>query len=525
MLQITNENQPAIAGHQHLSQKDLQILNLILNQREFEDMDNWVHSIVFRSKSMVSMMDLAGGKKDMVFGSTAFDTRSIMINLADIFQAATESAMEFGGSIQAYYHHLLLDTVLHELHHLKTYAKDGKVVSKLGDKGFLKIFEKAAEDWAEEKLLELVKEYDLEPAPIDNCPYLNSAIKELLGNEDDQDEFIVAQRELIAENLFLWRKETADKKELKIDSFKSFLHSYSGDDFDDEEWQKPSNGLPSLSASLQAQGLVKEVPEPETKTVSAAGPPVIDKQGQLVDDQPYPETSYQLPETNYTDPNEYNAYGPVEMNPVPEPQFYEPEVPVFQPDEQFQPQQPQPQQQFQPQPQLRPKANTPVDTTKLPPEANAVIAVYYKVYQKVFAKAEAGGCGPNVLKRLDPNKDYVAFQNPEAVKAPIPLYPNEQSQVIGYDTQTRGSQQSSENGIIGYVTSKSCIPNHIIHRADPSGKIQRRLLIPQNPNARKNNELTATAKQARNGDHIMYIKDADTEEWLLKIVNGTLMHG
>jgi hypothetical protein len=206
MLQITNENQPAVIGHQHLSQKDLQILNLILNQREFEDMDNWVHSVVFRSKSMVSMMDLAGGKKDMVFGSTAFDTRSIMINLADIFQAATESAMEFGGSVQAYYHHLLLDTILHELHHLKTYAKDGKVVSKLGDKGFLKIFEKTAEDWAEEKLLELVKEYDLEPAAIDNCPYLNTAIKELLGNEDDQDEFIVAQRELIAENLFLWRK-------------------------------------------------------------------------------------------------------------------------------------------------------------------------------------------------------------------------------------------------------------------------------------------------------------------------------
>lgn len=558
----------AVFGHDLVSIKDLEVINKFANLPDFNSGDKpWLHSVVIRAESMVSMVEAAEpGKPGFVYASTAFDMKSVMINLFDIASAAVEDAKASGYSIIGHERTILYDSLLHEFHHLWEYAKDGGVVKALDNDKFAEKFEKSAAEFSRRRLYELVKDYDLEPAPLAECPYLNGFLAEHLvkqeqagkkatAREKKQWSFVDQQLELIGAGLYVWQKEDNDHKELRVESFKSLLHLSSKDDWDSAEWKKHSTPLPNLDETLRAQGLVKQLPEANPASGSANA--MVGENGILEDTSGLPwdeeePTPVGVWEPNYSDPvqnpattqfatqpaNNGFATGPA-MQPeyqAPAPQFgFQPQ---FQPQPQYQAPAPQPQTWQQPaqpqwaqpaQPQTQAPAqapvqkkvppNTKVKVQDMPEDARRTIGVYYDVYKLMFSD-----CQPVDMSGLDPMANHTAFANVQAVNTPIMLGQREQQLIPAYDKQFRGSEASTVGGLCGYVASKSNLPCFIIHRIAPDGTVQRRLLMPQNPNKRKaDGTLTDQAKEARNRNCIMYIKDANTGDWLLKIVNGVLL--
>jgi hypothetical protein len=525
MQQLTSFDRPVVVfGSKHLSPKDLQIIQLIINLPEFSEAGNWLHSIVIRKDGFYPMANLLEKEevKERAFGSVAFDHKAIALNLFDIFDEAVEAAERNKFSIVGYYYQLIWDTMLHECRHLHDIAKKPEMVKGLLSEELRGELEVAANNFAREKLYELAKEYDLEPAPLEESSYLAHEMHQLLGDPEIQTELVKYQRNLIAKGLYYF-KQVDEETVHKLATFKDFLHNMAGDPKNEESWNKCAHPLPHVN-------MFATVNQPQqqqnmAQSIEAELPPWEE-----------PDAQFSQPMVDYTNPVN-STYGQFQTQPVHEPVYHQP---APQPEQVYhQPQQMQPAPtapvNFAPQPQqtkpmqeyakTQRKGEVEVKIHELDEATRWVVNVYYKIYDRIFGD-RADCCGMVTMNGCDPTVDYISFSNMGAINTPIMLEPQEQAMVVGCDHQVKGSFKPSDGGITGYEFSGTKLPAYRIHIKAPDGNTHIRQFFPQNPNKRVDKKLSSQAEKARNGSCILYIKDGydyKNKAILFKIVDKKLI--
>lgn len=544
------DRQVAVFGAQHLSDKDLQVIQLIINLPEFSDAGSWLHSIVIRKDGFYPMANLLEKEevKERAFGSAAFDHKSVAINLFDIFDEALEAAERNRFSIVGYYYQLIWDTMLHECKHLYDIALKPETVKGLTSPELRIDLEAAADNFARERLYELAKEYDLEPSVLlEESPYLAEMMHQLLGDLEIQTEFVRYQRDLIARGFYYYRRIDEETVH-KLATFKDFLHNMAGDPKNEPTWNKCTRALPEVISMVAGVNLPQPAQDTTMRTwetipqatmvggVNLPQPVQNNVQSVEADLPPWeePEAKFSQPMVDYTQP-ESSVYGQF-AQPAPEPVYHQPAptAPVnFAPQQVPEPvyHQPAPQ-QLNPVPQgpmqqyagTQHKGEVEVNIGELPESARWIINVYYKIYDRIFGD-KPGCCGVVNMAGCDPTVDYQPFTNNAAINTPIMLEPQEQAMVVGCDHQFKGTFTDSSNGITGYEFKNTKLPAYRIHIKGPDGTVRIRQFFPQNPNKRVGDKLSSQSEKARNGACILYIKDgydAKNHAILFKIIDKKL---
>lgn len=245
----------AVFGHENVSKKDLQLFQLCLASDAFVDFDHGVRAIVLRTdgrphkdgKPMLATCDLDGGV--------------IIINLMKTVSDAIENCIDHPKfCVLAVAHQSLMESVLHEAHHISGLSWDLEMRKKLEADGdeFWATMEKGAEDFSMAELVQLAKVADIEPGHIAESPFLANQLMECIA--DDTSDFAEAQRHLLENNLLFYQEAGESEKAVMIHTFKDFMCYMSGDDIDDPEWATPTiTGAAAASPTLLSQTVEPEV--------------------------------------------------------------------------------------------------------------------------------------------------------------------------------------------------------------------------------------------------------------------------
>lgn len=549
----------AVFGHEHVSKKDLLVLSACLEEGS-ELRNHNVKIVVFRTDDYPKKNN---GNKKSVLANCSPDVGGVCINLMKTFSVAVEDAIDNPEiSVVASYQRNMILNYLHEIHHLSTFP-----LGPPEDPKEFKEEEEAATTWSIEKMFDIAKKYDIEPAHHSESPFLAQQLMELLtkNNTAEDDSWSKQQLHMLNNRVFYALPPSDKHMELTLTTFKSFMHFLSKDDVDNKNWEKNTGGGKSLSQ------IVKETPVQERVEISH---PVENCSNTVVgiDDEylDLPEESLIASVNGESIENYMKQQGvvpsaapvtqyaqrPQDIAPIQQQQVYQPApvqqfVPAQQPApvQQFVPvqqlvqqpvqqvYQPNPVQQvYQPAPAQQP-AQQPIYTpaqqpVQQPVDADMdklteiVVGIYFKAYNHIF-----NNCGQT-------RDSDIAFNTPEAVYTnPITLTPEEANVLAGYDAPTVDDQGAVSGGvtftqmtggyILGYTTKNVNIPAYKLYIKTPAG-ITERILLPQNPAKTDNSgKLSRPAVLARGGEKRMYIIEGNNavanetgKKFLYKIVDG-----
>jgi len=508
----------AVYGHEMIAKKDLVILASCLTLEEFgvDEGDHGVRVVIFRDDNRP--VDENGP----LMAACIPDAGAIVMNLLQIFTKATEEALDDPETaIRACYHRNLLLNYLHEIHHMEMLHKTGMPTD---DERKLEL-EEMAEEWALEKLYEMAKSIDIEPAHHAESSFLSSQLMPLLAENDDP--WAKEQRHMLENNIMYHLAEKDSTPELTFMSFKGVCHLMSGDAPEDEAWTTDTitgavdeaelaNIIKGVDTDAQADvELPAEQATPNTATVA-----------EDAEDMQIPDPGV---ETVIADPNmqDFGGFGGQEA--FEEPAVVATPAPVAAPapvapvaaaptNAQF----PVANAPVAPAP-VAPAAHvatqtTPVQATLpqtgLTPEQtrDVVFSVFNKIYSHIFTN-----CGRLL------NSD-MAFSNHDAVMTmPIALDANEQAVITKMDCLDDNGRwcpaMATTNGLRGYL-SKGKLPFYKLY-INNGGFESVRLLMPQNPAKRgQDGQYSKPALQARGGSCIMYIKDVQADKFVFKCIDG-----
>jgi hypothetical protein len=395
MQTLNSFGQPvAVFGEEHVSEKDLRIIQLMLNLPEFKDAGNWINCIVLRDDSFYPMVNLTETdleeKEKPVFGTCNFDSKAINICLYDIFSDSMDAAeRNMGFAIHGYYYQLVWDTVLHELKHLYDVNKKPDLLRGMEEEEVRKNMDQEAGQFAVDKLYELAKEYDMEPAAINLSPYLHREMSALLGDPELKNEFLDVQRDLLVKRLYYY-KYIDEEKEHKLATFKDFLHNMSGDAGDDDTWAKCNKALnPLFAAAPQVMTASAPVSGNEQAYVASqvASQEIINEVFDPDDNDSVVMENFCPPWENSPQPTPQN-----QSTPAPAPQAQNMGANFNQPPQNQMPQdqwanQQQPMQQYAAQTQPASSGHNKDSIVRIEeqdPHVRWVINVYYKLYNHIF---------------------------------------------------------------------------------------------------------------------------------------------
>jgi hypothetical protein len=507
-------------GDEHVSQQEVDIIAFMLDRPEFVAVGPWVHSIVLRKEAYTSELEEGVA---YILAACSLDTKGIVMNLADLFSAA-DFVSRKTCSLQFNFHKLFFTALGHELHHLLVYncrPKDAVASAKNPD---LKVIaDEDAQTFAEGLLESMAREYNLEPPPLQESPYLAGAIAELLTDDPDEDQnkqgdqtFRDTQRMLISRGLMAYEPADEKKKlaELKLRTFREVM-AVSSKDSNNPEWELPAKPIPTLAsrpeakpepveqaeqaeqATYQPQSMTEYASQSMEQPIAASAgasvgysepEPVWEGQGDPWEEsEPVYDTE---PYVDHTDPancTEYAGFMPGTPAPVNTVQPVMPEPP--------------------PEPARRIPANTVIDISKLPEEQRWVFKTYFDIYQLCYQK-----CLPYDMRAAETGIDYRVFEKLDvAFKEPIPLTPQQVAQIPAYDFNFDDTVRSTAEtrSIVGYPSCKGMLPAFRLHVVQKDGATKIRYITPQNPNARDKATglLTKNALEARSGKKILLILD------------------
>jgi len=465
----------AVYGHHLVPKKNIEIFGKCLNLSEFgeEEGDHGVRSVMFRED----------GRPDGLQAQCVPDAGAVVINLQQvIIDSVTETLEEPELNTLAAFHRNLILDYLHEIHHMEMFHKEGLPEDMVGDEKI----EALAEQWAMEKLIELAKTKDIEPAHYSESTWLSGQIHELL-TDLKKSNWVDNQLHMIENNIMYHLKEVKDKnEELTLMSFKGLIHLMSGDDADSEEWQTTVTAEP--------------VAEPTPANIDPVGFDINDlvgdmemlemEQDDVIPAAPIPTAPIApIPTAATPVAPVYNAPAPV--LPI------APTAPIAVPAAAIPAEQPAPPAAAQQQP-----AMATLPQTGLTPEQtrDVVFGVFNKVYNHIFAN-----CGQ--LQQSD-----LGFNNPEAVSTmSIELTPQEKAVIVKMDCLDENGrwcpQCDTATGLRGFIMKNTKIPAFKLY-INNGGHEAIRLLMPQNPGKKgSDGGYSKPAIAARGGARIMYVMD------------------
>jgi hypothetical protein len=509
----TDSGAVAVYGHEHVSKKDLIILDYCLNLPEFsKDMapaasTHNVKSVVFRTDNRPKDNE---GKP--ILANCAFDCGAITVNLLRTVAAAIEDAMENNEvSIVASYHRNMIINYLHEIHHLSTLdevPKDPELRAEV---------EEDANAWAMDCLIYLAKNKDLEPAHHAESAFLSGQLMELLAENDD--EWVIEQRQMLDNHIMYRLPATETDKELAFYNFKGYIQVLSGD-IEGKDWCKDT--ILGAGAVNPYEEAVKAIstPIPVVHTPVSAMPTtsqvVLDEHMDMeymdMDDPGFDGTAMdpnmmgfgQATNTMFpiagmaqaiqaaatpVQPPLQHGYFSQNIDPLTMPTPPAP-VPVH-------PMSAAP----NPAPTPQKPAAIPYPPTGFTDEQTAEIVfnVFNKCYTHIFTH-----CG----RLLNSDK---GFSNSLAVsQIPLPLTEAEMRVVVKMDC-VDGAERwcpnmpTSAGKLLGGQMKDKGLPYYKLY-INMNGQEIVRLLLPQNPNTRdRQGQYKKTAMAARNGSCIMYV--------------------
>lgn len=481
-------------GFEHVSEKMLSILKIMLSHDAFESIYHGIKSVVFRTDGYPREEDRA------ICASFAPDVCGIAINMDKTLERAIDRSMDHPETslLTSWWTEMILNFG-HELHHGVRWHTDR---AKLyGDEKLLADEEKRAEKYANDIIVELAQEYDIEMSAIEDESWFNNQVIELFSGKDESDKWGKSQKEMITESI-VWRHEPKNSEAIVLHTFKDFICMISNGDIASEEWNKETITLKPNSPTLDEQLNGKTV------TINATG-----EQGEVV-------------KPTATDPTSNNSTAGVYVDEMEDySNIYEEGVGEYDDDQVAQPLSPV-------QPVTPPVTTNPATTTfpfnnmsaqqdvQTNQTATYDMATINRVAKDVYTKMFHfifKNCGP--LRDSD-----VGFSNPEAVlTTTLPLTPEEVSIFVSMDHLDINGRWcpgvSTKGGLLGKVMKNTKLPSYEVTLL-VNGTTHKRLFIPQNPNRRKNGILTQRALEARSGDTIAYIKNQDTDEWGPYFING-----
>jgi hypothetical protein len=451
----------AVFGHEHVSKNMLQMLGTALIHDAFETIYHGVKSVVFR----IDGYPKSEGRS--VCATFAPDTGSICINMEKTLEKSMERSMDHPStSLMASWWIENLLNFGHEIHHAVRWDTNRNELSNSEEKREEE--EVLAEKYTDTLLIDLVKEYDIEPPAIINEPWFNKQVMELLNGKEN-DEWAENQKEMLT-NGYIWKYVPKDsaKETVILHTFKDLICLISGGNIEEEDWNKTVINLPDGVKTLDEQ---------------------LNGKRTVIDSSPTPEPVQ--PNAVYTSENEdYDMY-----------QDSAPITPVNAPVTPAQP------------------LTTNMAYTGMQQDMSTVNRIAKQVYMKMYDFIFKS-CGQ--LKESD-----MGFSNPEAVcSTPISLTPEESSIFVSMNHLDINGRWCTDvgtiNGLLGKVMKNTKLPSYEVN-LNVNGVIHKRLFIPQNPAKRKGTQLTQRAIEARAGNAIAYVmnpEDDSVNKWGPSITNG-----
>lgn len=480
-----------VFGHELVSKKDLVILGECLSLPEFtiKQSDHMVRSVVFRADNRPCSVET--GRP--ILANCSFDAGAICINLQETFRASKENALENPSvSVVASFHRNMILSFLHEIHHLA-------VLDGLPDnEAATEEAETEANEWAWASIVRLAQTVNIEPAHFSECSFLNKKLS-ILNSSDD------------------WSRTQYGMMDHRIMytiglngyfTFKGYIRLIDGSKESNPLWSKV---IPiDTPAMISKPVYVKPVPEYR-----------LDEQVYIPVQQPAPPSTPPTPPVEVEYEEEYHPqYNNYDDDGV----TYEPIQSSSTP--------------VQPPVVKHPSLQQPVvkQTTiqhNHPLSENEIADIVIDIYKR---------CNAFIFDNCEPLKDSdLAFENPKKVSSNgIPLTELERSIVIKMDCQDINGRwcptMSTVNGMLfGGVMKNTKLPYYKIFINMGAGIQRCRLLLPQNPATMESNgNYKYTAKQARAGNEILYIKEGDEtiikknketnkSDFYFKIVNRVFM--
>ena len=532
----------AVFGYELVSKKDLLIMGAALNMPTFELMDHGVRCVVLRKDGLVRH------EKEAKFGLADPNTGAFAINLMKIFSSAVTECMDdehMRFSIQALWHHNLIETFLHETHHIHVVGWDLEARLKLekdDDGSFREKLENDADGFAETEMLRMAKMFDIEPEHPSKSPFFGSQLMELLANDDS--DFAKDQRRKLENHILFEREAKGNEAAICLHSFKEYCSGIEGveDEVVADEWAKTSIPLPDgikTFAEAQVEEPTAVEPQPtlsaeEVTTTLAPEPP----QMCATDDEEVVEEYF------YDDePTSWDDAAECSMPFIPGAPQATAATTASQPVT-MQPPQSQPAQMTPPatgQPtQMAPPAGggggqVPVQQTAFPDHGigpdktrELVYGVFNKIYEHVFTHCGRAWAYPEEVQ-VAPDGGQCCVHNVWGM--PIELTPEERAVVVAVDCLNHEGQYksylSTENGMLrGQIAKQAKIPMYKLH-INFCGDHLIRLVMPQNPNKLgPSGQPSKPAALAQQGQRIMYVidgvdkKDGQGSNFLFKCVEG-----
>lgn len=452
----------AVFGHEYVSKNMLQVLGTTLSHDAFETVYHGVKSVVFR----IDGYPKSNGKSlCATFGP---DTGSIAINMEKTLEKTMERSMDHPStSLMASWWIEMLLNFGHEIHHAVRWNTNRDELTSSEEKRAEE--EELAEKYTDTLLIDLVKEYDIEPPTINLEPWFGTQIMELLDNNDEWTE---NQKEMLT-NGYIWKHVPKDKAKetIILHTFKDLICLISGGNVEEEEWNKTIIKLPEGVKTLDEQLNGKKI------TINSSSIPESTQK------------SSEIPQTIYT-AEDYDIY----QDSIPTTPASPPAIPT--------------------QPLTANTACTGIQHDMV--TINRIAKqVYMKMYNFIFKN-----CGQ--LKDSD-----TGFSNPEAIcRSPIPLTTEESSIFVSMnhlDINGRWcTDVSTTNGLLGKVMKNTKLPAYEVN-LHINGITYKRLFMPQNPAKQKGGQFTQRAIEARAGNAIAYVmnpEDDTINKWGPSITNG-----
>lgn len=455
-----------------------------------------------------------------ILANSAEDSGAVTVNLMHCFcqsydKVTEDSEMECI-AINALFWHNVYVSYIHEALHLADPELSEEDVSAA----------------AKSMVFEIVRDYALEPA---SCEFLRGQMAELVAGAKEGD-FFDTQKKMFDGGVFYWFKGTAEILELKLTTFRSYMHWASGHVDDDIRWTalpklmvtditttvtpktEPAPIMAQMGARMAAQEfMIVDVVNPQPEVAPIFIPPnntVVDDQSVYTDNYAdftddggdyFGDSEMMTGEGQFTgggfEDDDYSepiggmmAFAQANMPaPMAQPATPSTAFPAF----------------IQPQAvvtnmvtEQHSAVKVSLPKTGLTPEQTSEIArgVYSKCFSFVF-----GACGQLT------NSDQ-AFSNPDGVSVePIPLTDIEKQVVVAMNCFIDGRwvKIPTTNGLIGFVGKVKNLPTYKLF-INVDGVEICRLVLPQNP-AKKdgNGQYTKTAIMTRGGAKIVYILEGD----------------
>jgi hypothetical protein len=234
----------AFYGWQNISSNLLEVLAMCLNLPFWNDGDHGVRVVHLRD----------GFKKDEGrMGECWLNGQGIGINLVNIFERACERTRTELPSTSAYTWYVMnvIVTMLHEAHHLSQLVLGEDFAEPRGEGS--KEEEAAAEAFALESLINLAKTFKVEPAEWADEPLFKNMFNHeslLVDTGGEYAAFLEQQQHMLDNRLFFFRPESEGHTEIKIHTFKDYLHFFSGDKPGDESWMGEPIPVPPIAKAV-----------------------------------------------------------------------------------------------------------------------------------------------------------------------------------------------------------------------------------------------------------------------------------